>query len=95
VSKAEDAFDLCGDMRCTRIFREADCNGACPLFNDRMKMVGSIYMVLPDDTAGFVGRLPRPYPIQDANSPNRAANNVEPAPEYPPSGLIPSSLDQA
>ena len=91
MSKAEDAFDLCDDMRCTRIFREADCTGACPRFDDRMKMVGSIYMVMPDDSAGFVGRLPRPY----ATSPNRAANSDEPAPEYPPSGLIPSSLDQA
>jgi len=91
MSKAEDAFDLCDDMRCTRIFREADCTGACPRFDARMRMVGSIYMIMPDDSAGFVGRLPR----QLATSPNRAANKVEPAPGYEGSGPNLPPLDQA
>jgi len=83
--------DLCEDMACLNIFKADNCTGACPRFDDRMKMVGSIYMVMPDDSAGFVGRLPR----QLATSPNRAANKVEPAPGYEGSGPNLPPLDQA
>jgi len=91
VSKSEDVFDFCEDMDCLNIFRPDDCTGSCPRFDARMQMLGSIYMVMPDDSAAYVGRLPR----QLVNSPNRAANNVEPAGEYPTSRPNIPPLEQA
>ena len=83
--------DLCEDMACLNIFKEVNCDGKCKHFDTRMKMVGSIYMIMPDDSAAFVGRLPR----QLVNSPNRAANNVEPAPGSPTLPAPPRPLEQA
>ena len=91
MSKSEDVFDFCEDMDCLNIFRPDDCTGSCPRFDARMKIVGSIYMVMPDDSAAYVGRLPR----QLVNSPNRAANNVEPAPGSPTLPAPPAPLEQA
>jgi hypothetical protein len=74
-----DDWDLCSDMECPRTFREPNCMGNCPRFDEHMKMTGSIYMILPDDSAAFVGRLPG----QLTNSLKTTANKVEPAGGYP------------
>ena len=91
MKQAEDTWDFCDDMDCPRIFREVNCDGKCPRFDDRMRMIGSIYMVMPDDSAAYLGRLPG----QLANSLKTIANSVETAPEYPTGSTTFPPLEQA
>jgi len=91
MKQAEDTWDFCDDMDCSRIFRDANCDGKCPRFDDRMRMIGSIYAILPDGRSAFVGRLPG----QLASRTKTTANNVETAPEYPTGSTTFPPLEQA
>jgi len=50
--------DLCDDMECPLIFRTPDCSPmTCPRMATHRKSVGAIYIILPDDSEGFVALL--------------------------------------